>query len=49
MEDNARRDSLNVRISAEEDLKAKQLLQCELKLHHCKAERAYQQLKETPH
>ena len=39
-------DSLNVRISAEKDLKAKQLLQCELKLHHCKAERAYQQLKE---
>ena len=37
---------MNVRISAEEDLKAKQLLQCELKLHHCKAERAYQQLKE---
>ena len=39
-------DSLNVRISAEEDIQAKSQLECELQLHHCKAEGAYQQLKE---
>lgn len=39
-------DSLNVRISAEEDSSAKRALETERKLHHCKAERAYQQLKE---
>ena len=39
-------DSLNVRISAEEDVQAKSQLECELQLHHCKAEGAYQQLKE---
>ena len=39
-------DSLNVRISAEEDIQAKSQLECELQLHHWKAEGAYQQLKE---
>ena len=39
-------DSLNVHISAEEDLQARSQLECELQLHHCKAEGAYQQLKE---
>ena len=39
-------DSLNVRIVAEEDPTAKQQLQLERQLHHCKAEGAYQQLKE---
>ena len=37
---------MNARITAEEDQTAKQRLQLELRLHHCKAERAYQQLKE---
>ena len=39
-------DSLNVRITAESDPNAKQRLESELLLHHCKAGRAYQQLKE---
>ena len=39
-------DALHVQISAEGDPAAKSLLESELKLHHCKAERAYQQLKE---
>ena len=39
-------DSLNVQISAEEDIQAKLQLECELQLYHCKAEEAYQQLKE---
>lgn len=39
-------DSLNVRIAAEEDSAAKQQLQLEKQLHHCKAEGAYHQLKE---
>ena len=39
-------DSLNVRIAAEEDPAAKQQLQLERQLHHCKAEKAYHQLKE---
>ena len=38
-------DSLNVRIAAE-DSSAKEQLQFALQLHQCKAERAYQQLKE---
>ena len=39
-------DSINAHITAEEDPTAKQRLQLELKLHHCKAEPAYQQMKE---
>ena len=35
-----------MRISAKEDAQAKSQLECELHLHHCKAERTYQQLKE---
>lgn len=37
---------MNVRIAAEEDSLAKEQLQFDLQLHQCKAERAYQQLKE---
>lgn len=39
-------DSLNVQIKATEEQSDKQLLQSQLQLHHCKAQRAYQQLSE---
>ena len=39
-------DTLNVRISAASDTSEKQLLESECQLHHCKAQRAYQQLSE---
>ena len=38
--------TLNTNISSEENPAAKSLLESELRLHQCKAERAYQQLKE---
>ena len=39
-------DSLNVQITSEEDSTVKRWLQFDLQLYQCKAERAYQQLKE---
>ena len=39
-------DALNVQITATSDPSEKQLLQSTLHLHHCKAQRAYQQLSE---
>ena len=42
----AKSDTLNVKVLNEEDSAAKMLLESELHLHQCKAERAYEQFKE---
>ena len=39
-------DTLNTKISSEENPAAKRILESGLRLHQCKSERAYQQLKE---
>ena len=39
-------NTVNTKISSEENPAAKRILESELRLHQCKAERAYQQLKE---